>query len=340
MRVSVLTAPQTIEIEDRPEPLPGPHEVVVRVSSVGVCGSDVHYYREGRIGPYVVDAPLVLGHEAAGEIVALGEGSTRHAVGDRVSIEPGVPDLSCPLCLAGKYNLCPNMRFFATPPIDGAFAEYVAIHEAFAHPIPDTVSMDAAALLEPLSVGLWACRKAAVGPGARVLVNGAGPIGLVSVQSAIAFGATEVVVADVNQHRLDVAAGLGVTNTVNVAESPLEDVGLEADVLIECAGVPQATRSALYALGRGGRAVLVGSGSDDVPLPLMQVQSRELQISGLFRYANTWPTAIALVASGRVDLDRLVTGRFTLDETEAALTAGLRDPVSIKPIVAPHGGRS
>jgi L-iditol 2-dehydrogenase len=338
MRVSVLTAPRTIELEDRPEPEPGPHDVVVRVASVGVCGSDVHYYQEGRIGPFVVEAPLVLGHEAAGEVVALGAQASRHELGARVSIEPGVPDFTCPQCLAGRYNLCPNMRFYATPPIDGAFAEYVVIHEAFAHPVPESVSDDAAALLEPLSVGLWACQKTGVAPGERVLVNGAGPIGLVSVQSALAYGATEVVVADVNPHRLAVAEAIGATRTIDVRETPLHELGDEiaADALLECAGVPAATASALHGLGRGGRAVLVGSGSHDVPLPLMRIQAYELQLYGLFRYANTWPVAIDLVAAGRVDLDRLVTGRYTLEQTEEALTAGERDATSIKAIVSPR----
>lgn len=336
MRVSVLMAPRTIAVEERPEPVPKAGEVVVRVTSVGVCGSDVHYYQDGRLGPFVVEAPIILGHEAAGEVVALGEGSKRHAIGDRVSIEPGVPDRSCSLCLAGRYNLCPNMMFFATPPIDGALAEYVAIQELFAHPVPDEVSDDAAALLEPLSVAVWACRKGGVGPASRVLVNGAGPIGLVSLQAALAFGATTVVVADINAHRLEVAAAFGATRTLNVAESPLEAHDVQADVLLECAGVPTATASALYALRRGGRAVLVGSASGDVPLPLMRVQSYELEISGLFRYANTWPTAIALVASGRIDLDRMVTAHFALDKTEEALTIGLRDPAFIKAIVSPH----
>ena len=336
MRVSVLTAPLTIRMEDRPEPVPGPGHVAVRVASVGVCGSDIHYYEEGRIGPFVVETPLVLGHEAAGEVVALGPATSRHAIGDRVSIEPGVPDFTCPQCLAGRYNLCPMMRFYATPPIDGAFAEYVVIHEAFAHSVPDAISDDAAALLEPLSVGLWACQKSAVSPGERVLVNGAGPIGLVSVQAALAYGATDVVVADVNPHRLAVAEAIGATQLVNVAETPLDELEVEADVLLECAGVPAATASALRALARAGRAVLVGSGSNDVPLPLMRIQAYELQLSGLFRYANTWPVAIDLVASGRIDLDRLVTGRYGLEQTEEALTAGARDAASIKAIVSPQ----
>ena len=156
MRVSVLRGAGDLAVEERPEPVPGPHEVLVRVASVGVCGSDVHYFEHGRIGSHVVDSPLVLGHEASGEVVALGSSVTRLSLGQRVSVEPGVPDFTCGQCLAGRYNLCEDMRFYATPPIDGAFAELVTVHEQFAHPVPDGLGDDAAALLEPLSVGLWA----------------------------------------------------------------------------------------------------------------------------------------------------------------------------------------
>ncbi len=202
MRASVLRGIDDVGLEERRVPSPGPREVLVQVTAVGVCGSDVHYFQHGRIGNHVVHEPLILGHEPSGRLVAVGAEVTRHEVGQRVSIEPGVPCLSCEQCLAGRYNLCPRMRFLATPPIDGAFCEYVAVHEAFAHAVPDHITDDAAAMLEPLSVGIWACRKGRVGPGDRVLVNGAGPIGLLAAQTALAFGATEVVVADVNAHRL------------------------------------------------------------------------------------------------------------------------------------------
>jgi L-iditol 2-dehydrogenase len=184
-----------------------------------VCGSDTHYYEHGRIGRFVVEAPLVLGHEAAGEVTDLGPGVTRLVAGQRVSIEPGVPDLTCEQCLAGRYNLCPTMRFFGTPPVDGALAEYVVVHEAFAHPVPCSVGDDAAALLEPLSVGIWACMKARVTAGSRVLITGAGPIGLVSLQAALAFGATEVVVSDVNPARLALAKELGATTVIDGSTS-------------------------------------------------------------------------------------------------------------------------
>jgi L-iditol 2-dehydrogenase len=322
-------------IEERPVPRPGPAEVVVRVRSVGVCGSDTHYYDHGRIGSFVVEAPLVLGHEAAGEVTELGPGVTRLTVGQRVSVEPGVPDLTCEQCLAGRYNLCPDMRFFATPPIDGAFAEYVVVHEAFAHPVPEIISDDAAALLEPLSVGIWACTKARVSAGDRVLITGAGPIGLVSVQAALAFGATEVIVSDVNPARLALAKDLGATEVVDARETTLSDLPRPPGVLLECSGHAPAISDAIRALDRAGRAVLVGMGGDEVPLPVSVVQERELQLTGTFRYAGTWPTAIALVASGRIDLDRLVTGTYQLDQAEDALTAGRRDQRTVKVVIRP-----
>ncbi|SDD23546.1 L-iditol 2-dehydrogenase [Geodermatophilus telluris] len=335
MRAAVLRGPGDVVVEERPVPEPGPGEVLVRVTAVGVCGSDTHYYDHGRIGRYVVEAPLVLGHEAAGEVVALGPGVTAPAVGQRVSVEPGVPDLTCAQCLAGRYNLCPGMRFFATPPVDGALAEYVTVHAAFAHPVPDGLGNDAAALLEPLSVGIWACRRGGVTAGSRVLVVGAGPIGLVSVQAALAFGATEVVVSDVNPARLALARELGATAVVDARSERPTDLGDPPGVLLECSGVPAAIAEGIRALDRAGRAVLVGMGGDEVPLPLSVVQERELEVTGTFRYAGTWPTAIALVAAGRVDLDRLVTGSYDLDGTEDALTARRRDPGSVKVVVRP-----
>ncbi|MGO4649615.1 NAD(P)-dependent alcohol dehydrogenase [Nocardia sp. 2YAB30] len=335
MRAAVLEAVGKIAIVERAVPDPGPAEVLIKVSAVGVCGSDVHYFEHRRIGDYVVDQPLVLGHEASGVVVGLGAAARRHHIGQRVSLEPGVPDFTCVQCRAGRYNLCPDMRFFATPPIDGAFCEYVVLHEEFAHPVPDSLTDEAAALLEPLSVGVWACRKGRVDAGDRVLVNGAGPVGLVTAQTALAFGASEVLITDVNPERLALASELGCTHTVDVGATPLGDIGFEPNVLLECSGHPPAIGAAVRTVARAGRVVLVGMGGEDVPLPLPYLQERELELTGTFRYANTWPTAIELAAAGRVDLDRLVTGRYSLDQVAAALTSGRRDRSSIKPIVLP-----
>jgi L-iditol 2-dehydrogenase len=335
MRVSVLRGVGDVAVEERPVPEPAPGEVLVEIGSVGVCGSDVHYFEHGRIGPYVVDAPLVLGHEAGGVVAGVGPGVTSLRVGQRVSIEPGVPCRSCAQCLAGRYNLCPDVRFFATPPYDGAFSEYVAMPAAFVHPIPEGISDDAAGLLEPLSVGVWACRRAEVSPGDSVLVTGAGPIGLIAAQTARAYGADTVTVTDVNPHRLALAESLGL-DVVDVGSTSLADAGLEPSVLLECSGNARATWDAVSTVARAGKVVLVGMGGDEVRLPLSYVQDRELVVTGAFRYANTWPTAINLAAAGRVDLDAMVTGHYGLAEVESALTAARSDPTVVKAIVRPR----
>jgi L-iditol 2-dehydrogenase len=329
-RAAVLTRPGEIVLEERPTPQPGPREVLVEITAVGVCGSDVHYYEHGRIGDFVVAAPLVLGHESAGRVVALGAGVTRHAVGDRVTLEPGVPCGRCRECRSGRYNLCPDVVFLATPPVDGAFTDHVAIHEDFAFALPDGMSDDAGALMEPLSVGIWACRKAGVAPGDRVLITGAGPIGLLAMQVARASGAS-VTVSDVSEARLALAERTGADRTVRGDVS-----GIEADCLLECSGHPAALSSGIAALRPAGTAVVVGMGPGaTAEIPLALVQAREIWLTGTFRYANTYPTAIALVADGRVDVEAIITGHFPLEETEAALRAGRDDPASVKAVVHP-----
>src|SRR5919112_1085559 len=231
-KAAVMHGPHDVRLEDVPVPEPGTNEVLVEIRAVGVCGSDVHYYEEGRIGSFVVEEPLILGHESMGTVVALGENATKHAVGARVTLEPGVPDGTCRECRAGRYNLCPNVRFFATPPINGAFTNFVSINEDFAFALPDSLSDNAGALMEPLSVGIWACKKGGVTAGNHVLVTGAGPIGLLAMQVAFAQGATEVTVTDVADERLEISRKLGASSTMNVAEDSLEESGLEADVLI------------------------------------------------------------------------------------------------------------
>ena len=334
MRVSELRGIGDVALVEREVPRPAAGEVLVEIGSVGVCGSDVHYYEHGRIGPYVVDSPLVLGHEAGGVVVELGPGVDSLTVGQRVSIEPGVPCRACAQCLAGRYNLCPDVKFFATPPYDGAFSQYVAMPAQFVFAVPDSISDDAAGLLEPLSVGVWACRRAGVTPGRTVLVTGAGPIGLIAAQTARAYGADRVTVTDVNPHRLRLAESLGL-DAVDVSATPLAGAGLQPDVLLECSGNARATWDAVSVVARAGTVVLVGMGGDEVRLPLSYVQDRELVVTGAFRYANTWPTAIELVASGRVDLDSMVTGHFGLSEVERALTASRSDPTAVKVMVRP-----
>jgi len=321
MRASVLIGRGEIRLEERPVPDPGPGEVLVKVASVGVCGSDVHYYREGRIGDFVVDQPLVLGHEVSGDIVAVGAGVGDSRLGERVAIEPQRPCRVCAQCSAGRYNLCPRMEFYATPPVDGAFCDYVTIQAEFAHRVPDEVSYDVAALLEPLSVGIWASRKAHVVPGSRILVAGAGPIGVIATQAARAFGAAEVIVTDPVPQRREMARRFGATTTLDPVTEAVADLGVDA--FLDCSGAPAAVRSGLTAVRGGGTVVLIGMGADEVPLPISVIQTRELNVTGVFRYTDTWPTAAHLAASKQVDLASLVTGRFDLEHAEEALNADL-----------------
>jgi len=334
MRASVLTAARTLAIRELPMPTPGADEVLVQVAAVGVCGSDVHYYREGRIGDFVVTGPLILGHEAGGSIVAVGSDVAADRIGERVSIEPQRPCNACAQCRAGRYNLCLTMIFYATPPVDGAFCEYVLIQAAFAHVVPETVSDEAAALMEPLSVAIAAVRKARIQPGSRVLIAGAGPIGIILAQTARAFGATEVIVTDLVPEKRERALLFGATRTIDpVAENPAE-LALNVDAFIDATGSARAVDSGIRSVGPAGYAVLVGLGAPDMMLPVSHIQNLEINVTGIFRYIDTWPVAIQLVASGQVDLDSLVTGRFDLDHVEDALNSDL-NPDSLKSVVNP-----
>jgi L-iditol 2-dehydrogenase len=340
-KASVLSPSLTLSVEERSVAAPGPHEVLVRIRSVGVCGSDIHYFEHGRIGEWRVETPIVLGHEASGVVVAVGSAVSSLSVGSRVAIEPGTPCGSCTQCRAGRYNLCPSVVFLATPPVDGAFAELLLVQEDFAHAIPDSLSDDAAALVEPLSVGVWACKKGRVGPGMTVLVTGSGPVGVMAALVARASGAARVIVSDVNPHRLAKAAALGLETIDTGSAGPVDSSGsasalsaVRASVLLECSGSPVAIDRGIRALEPAGTAVLVGMAADgQVPLPVDVIQSRELWVTGTFRYAGTYPSAIDLASRGVIDLDALVSKVFTLDEVHSALTHHRADPASMKVIV-------
>ena len=336
MRASVLTGPHTIELLERPVPEPGPDEVLVRVGSVGVCGSDVHYYEHGRIGSMVVEGPLVLGHEVGGTIVSVGDAVDPTRVGQRVALEPQRPCRRCRQCKTGHLNLCPDMEFFATPPIDGAFCDYVALPADFAHPIPDSLSDAAAGLIEPLSVGIWANRKGGTVAGSRVFITGAGPIGAMVALSARAMGATDIVVSDPLESRRRRITELAAARTVDPIAG-FDPAAIEADAFIECSGATPALLDGLKALRPGGAAVMVGHGEEHVTLPVQDITVREITLTGIFRYVDTWPAAISLAATGAVDLDALVTAQFGLDEVEAALQSD-SDAMSMKSVVVVNGG--
>jgi L-iditol 2-dehydrogenase len=333
-RAAVLYGVGDIRIEEWPMPQPGPRQVLVEVASVGVCGSDVHYYEHGRIGDFVVREPLVLGHETSGVIVGRGESAERHPIGQRVALEPGVPCGSCRECRTGHYNLCKDVVFFATPPVNGTLARYVVIHEDFAFALPDNVSDDAGALCEPLSVGLWACRKAGIGVGSRLAIAGAGPIGAAMTAVARASGASEIIISDPVPERRARLLAMGATAGVDPLTSSLEAEFGDVDAFIDCSGAPAAVMDGIRSVRPAGTAVLVGMcPSSEISFPIAAVQTREIRLTGTFRYANTYPEAIALVASGAVDLDQLVDATFSLEQSEDALTAARRDPTLLKPLV-------
>lgn len=331
-RAAVMMELEHIEVQERPDPQPAPHEAVVRTEAVGVCGSDTAYYRVGRIGDYVVDGPIVLGHEVSGEVVQVGSNVTNVAVGDRVAIEPGTPCRNCRECMAGRYHLCPDLVFLATPPYDGALIERLTIDARNLYPIPDSMTFEEGALVEPLSVGIWGCKRAGLEPGDDVLVTGAGPVGLLAGASARALGAGSVTLTDVSDFRLDLARQMGFT--AEHSETP----GPETfDVLLECSGAPGVLGQAMGRLRPAGRAAMIGmSKEESIGLPLSQLNVNELSLSLVNRYNHTWPLAIELVASGRIDVSPLVTHHFSLAESADALTLGSRVRDSVKAVIHPQ----
>ena len=334
MRASVLTARGTLTIQERPVPTIDADQVLIKVSSVGVCGSDVHFFNEGSLGDWVVRDPLVLGHESGGTIVAVGAVVDPTRVGERVSIEPQRPCPTSRETLTGRYNLDPHMEFYAVPGVDGAFAEYVAIQSHFAHAVPDDLSDDAAALLEPLSVAIATARKAKFTVGSRVLITGSGPIGIVTAQVARAYGASEIIVTDLDEQRRDQALRFGATRVIDPSEQRLGELGLDVDAFIDASGASAAVKTGIREVRPGGHVVLVGMGESEIALPIPVIQNNELKITGVFRYANTWPTAIELVRSQKVDLDSMVTGRYGLRDVELALRS-TNDPATLKSVVKP-----
>lgn len=317
MRAAFLDGPQRLQVRQTEVPRPGRFEVLVRPTVVGLCGSDVHFWQHGHVGDLVVREPLILGHEVAGAIAAVGEGVDPARIGERVAVDPQRPCRRCEYCLGGRYNLCRDVEFPSAPPVHGAFAEYLAVPADFAFTIPEGMSDDEAALLEPLSVGIAAVRKAGVVPGSRVLVTGAGPIGVLTAAAARAFGATEVVVTDPLATRREVARRHGATAVVDPSTESLPQEHFHA--LVDASGAPAAIDAGIRALRAGGTAVMVGMGSDRIDLDLFRVQSHELRIEGLFRYVDTWPTAIALVSSGQVEVSSLVSAAVDLDHLDDAM---------------------
>jgi L-iditol 2-dehydrogenase len=325
MKAFVLLKPRHLQLEERPIPSVDADQVLVRVRAVGVCGSDVHYWHEGRIGPVVVTTPMVLGHECAGEVVGVGADVVSLRLGDRVALEPGIPCGECDICRAGEYNLCPEVVFFATPPVDGAFCEFVAHKAASAYRLPDAVSFEEGAMCEPLSVGIHAVRRAGIGLGDTVLITGAGPIGLTSLLAAQAAGATTAIITDVQTSRLRLAQDLGASAAIDVQDEEATAIvreltqGRGVDSVIDCTGASSAVQTGLESVRRGGTVVWVGTSDASYAVPSINIIRRGLTIRGIFRYRNTYPAAIDLIACGKAPVSRLISHRFCLARLPEAM---------------------
>lgn len=317
-----LNKMETREIEF---PVPKNHEVIVKMEYVGICGSDIHYYELGRIGDFIVDGDFILGHECAGEVVKVGSYVKGLKIGDRVALEPGVTCGHCEFCKSGKYNLCPDVEFLATPPYHGCLKNYMAFPENMAFKLPDNVSTKEGALVEPLAVGLHAAAQGGVKLGHKVVILGAGCIGLVTLLACKAYGATEVIIVDVIEKRLECALKLGASHVINARnENSLKKImeltgGKGADIVIETAGSEVTIKQAPYIAKRGGTIVLVGLAPKDVlEFDFMQIMSKEIEIKSVFRYRNLYPAAIEAIADGKINVKGIVTHEFNFKETKNA----------------------
>ena len=327
---AILVTPGTMRIQDAPVPAPKEDEILLKVEYVGICGSDIHGFESGPfIPPKDPRQKIGLGHECAGTVAAVGAKVTKFKVGDRVNIEPGVPCGKCPFCLSGRYNICPDVDFLATQPnYRGALTNYITHPEAFTYKLPDNMSNLEGALVEPAAVGFHAAMEAEVKPAKKIVILGAGCIGLMTLQACRSMGATEIIVADVIQKRLDMAKQLGAAYVVNGKEEDTVTRTRElfgdwgADIVFETAGSPVTARQTTQLVSRGGRIMIVGTVPGDTPINFLSI-NREVKIQTVFRYANNYPMTIEAISSGRFDVTSMVTDIYDYRQVQRAFEESL-----------------
>lgn len=336
MKTAVMTGIMEVSIEERPIPVPADNEVLVKVEYVGICGSDLHYYESGRIGNFIVEPPFVLGHEAGGTVVEVGSKVTHLQIGDRVAMEPGKTCGHCRHCKEGRYNLCEDVIFFATPPVDGVFQEYVAHEAGLCFKLPQQVSTMEGALIEPLAVGMHAAMQGNAHVGQTAVITGAGCIGLCTLLALRAMGVSKIIVVDVMQKRLDKALELGADEVINGKETDtVEQIlrltdGKGADLGIETAGSQITASQLIHAAAKGATMVFVGySASGEMTLPIGMALDKELTFKTVFRYRNIYPMAIEAVAAGRIPIKEIVTDYFELDDVKHALDSCVQNKADI-----------
>ncbi|KAF9035001.1 L-arabinitol 4-dehydrogenase [Hymenopellis radicata] len=319
-----------INLVEKPKPKPGPGQVLLHIRATGICGSDIHFWRHGRIGNMIVTDECGSGHESAGEVVELGEGVTEWKVGDRVAIEVGIPCFqpSCEQCRTGKYNGCPHVVFLSAPPYHGTLTRWHVHPAQWLHRIPDNMSYEEGALCEPLTVALSGLEASGLRLGEPALVCGAGPIGLAALLSARAAGAAPIVITDLFQNRLDTAKAL-VPNVRTVLVDPAlspedqamkikEAVGLKVKVALECTGFEGSISTAAYCIKFGGTLMVIGVGKSPQTYPFMHLSLNEITLKFINRYVDQYPKAIRLISEGVIDIKPLITHRFKLEDAMAA----------------------
>ncbi|WP_040977995.1 NAD(P)-dependent alcohol dehydrogenase [Oceanobacillus jeddahense] len=343
-RAAVLHKPFVVKMEERELDSLHSNEVLIKVMSVGVCGSDVHYYEKGKIGSKKVEKPLIQGHECAGIVVEIGSEVTTLKIGDRVVIEPGISCGTCTDCKEGNYNLCSHVAFLSSPPIDGAFSEYIIHPENFLFKIPDNVTFEEATLIEPLSVGLHGLSRSGMKADSSVLISGMGPIGLTAIIAAKSFGALNIIATDIEPLRLKIAKELGATHVIDVSKQNLVESVQEltndrgVDVVVETSGQEQAIKASVDIVKKGGNISVIGfSRLNNIGINFYKLLQKEVSIHGVYRYTNTYQHGVDILGSKKFKTDLLLTDFYPLEKVQEALEhARVNKSSSIKVIVKPN----
>ena len=334
MKAIYLDKINTFSEKELAKPECGERQVLVRMKAVGVCGSDVHYWKNGRIGQFVVEEPLILGHECSGVITDVGEKVSKFAVGDRVVLEPGIPCMKCEHCLKGRYNLCQNIVFFATPPDDGVLVEEIAYDEDYVFKIPDEVTdYGLATMAEPLSVGLFATQRIKPALGEKAIIFGAGIIGITCLLAAKAAGCKDITVADIRDDRLACAKEMGADQVVNTMKDQIPDNTF--DFGYEATGADACYNLAVKCIKPGGRIAMIGMGLEIQKVDMVDYVCKEITIVPSFRYSNTYPLVLDLLKDNQEKLKQLITHRvpFSLEGVEEAFHIASEDPSAVKVVV-------
>ena len=326
MRALVLKEKNKLEIQDfQSDEQMTRDDVRIQVRNVGICGSDIHYYLHGRIGDFVVEKPMVLGHEASGVVLEVGGNVTSLKPGDRVCMEPGIPSPGSAATFAGFYNLDPAVRFWATPPIHGCMRETVVHPGNFTFKLPDNVSLEEGALVEPVAIGVYSAHTAGIQPGDTALVYGAGTMGIVTSLAALASGCSKIVLADVKRKKLEIVRKSFPGNIICVESSKeaLDDAVFSmapegVDIVFEASGSAAVIGTFIRYLRPNGRAVMIGMPQGPAPFDVVAAQAKEIRLMHIFRYRNMYPRTIRLIASGTLKVRPLITHFFDFKDALSA----------------------